>query len=102
MAKVSQSTVEWVNRRVAEYASQGVVPGDPAEKKTLADWHRNRPQMLHHLKAAGIAEKMSFVVNQLYLEQLDKYVKAGMPPTDAREQAAKDWLMLGPEEIPEV
>jgi len=25
-------------------------------------------------------------------------IKAGLPPTDAREEAKKDWLMLEPED----
>jgi len=25
-------------------------------------------------------------------------IKAGLPPTDAREEAEKDWLMLEPED----
>lgn len=54
---VNQQMIEWVNRKVAEYAAQGIVPGAALVKKTLADWHRNRPQMFHRLEGAGIADK---------------------------------------------
>jgi hypothetical protein len=41
---------------------------------------------------------MAFVCQQRMWAESDRLEKAGMPPTDAREQAEREHLMLEPEE----
>lgn len=101
MPAIDQETIAWVNRETAAYAHQGLVPGSPREKDILRTWHLNRPKMLDELKAAGIAEKMAFVLDQKQELARQQYLQAGMPPTDARELATKEWLLLSPETDPE-
>jgi hypothetical protein len=40
---------------------------------------------------------LAFVLDHLMYESRRAYVKAGWPPTDAEEQATKEWLLLEPE-----
>lgn len=101
VAAIDQETIAWVNQEAANLAHQGLVPGSPREKEILKSWQLNRPRMLHQLRAQGIAEKMAFVLDQKQNQARKQYLQAGMPPTDAEEQATKDWLMLGPETEPE-
>lgn len=93
--------VTWVNQQVAEYAHRGLVPGAAEEADAVKDWRHNRPKMYQRLQRLGIVEKLAFVLSQKCQETMNQYVTSGMPPTDAREQAVKDWMMLGPEETPE-
>lgn len=57
--------------------------------------------MYQRLKAQGMLEKTAFVMSQKCQEAINRYLLAGWPPTDAREQAVAEWMMLGPEERPE-
>jgi hypothetical protein len=54
--------------------------------------------MYLRLRTQGVLEAMAYVRQQKMWEQNDALVKAGMPPTDAREQAERDNLMLEPEQ----
>lgn len=94
-------TVAWVNREAAQYAHQGLVPGAEDEKDAIRDWRQHRPMMWHRLGEWGILDKMAFVLSQKCQEAMNRYLTAGMPPTDAREQAVKEWMSLGPEEDPD-
>ena len=91
----------WVNQEVANYAHQGLVPGAPDEADAIKNWRHNRHKMYQRLKAQGMLEKTAFVLNQKCQEAMNRYLKAGMPPTDAREQAVAEWMLLGPEENPD-
>jgi hypothetical protein len=93
--------VAWINQEVARYAHQGLVPGAAAEAEAVRNWRHNRYKMYQRLQSLGILEKTAFVLSQKCQEAMNRYVIAGMPPTDAREQAVAEWMMLGPEEAPD-
>jgi hypothetical protein len=71
--------------------------GGLQERDLIAKWRRDRPKM-----AAELAEKDALVpfahltVHRAY-DTEKKYLDAGLPPTDAREMAAADWLLQTPE-----
>ena len=67
----------------------------------LETWKRSSPKMYARLKEAGLLEKTAFVAQQRMWAEEELLSKSGMPPTDAREEAEKAWLMLEPEDDPE-
>lgn len=72
-------------------------PGSPREKALLKHWATHRPRMLAALHAQGIAAALAHVLEDRAYKALRENLKAGMPPTDAREQAERDWLIQEPE-----
>ena len=66
-------------------------------QRILATWKAESPAMYLRLRTQGVLEAMAFVCQQRMWEQQAQLMKAGMPVTDAREQAERDQLMLEPE-----
>ncbi len=85
----------WLDRKVAEYERQGARPGSQKEADLLRYWRRERPLM--YARLGTMAAKFAFVLVMMEHETMMMYVKAGMPPTDAEEQAQKEWLLMEPE-----
>ena len=68
--------------------------------RILETWKQGSPQFHKDLVAAGVAEEAAFVAQQRMWEERDRLVAAGWALTDAREQAERNHLMLGPD-LPE-
>jgi hypothetical protein len=66
-------------------------------RRILATWERESPKMWASLTSAGVAQEAAFVAQQKMWEEMDNLLKAGMPVTDAREQAERQHLLLAPE-----
>ena len=93
---LDKDLVAWVNRETLKYAHQeGERPGSPKETDLLTYWRRERPKMCRELGA--LAPKLAFVLVMKDHEAVVRYLKAGLPPADAEEQAAKEWLLREPE-----
>ena len=63
----------------------------------METWRRDSPQMYNRLKKLKILADLAFVCQERMWLASEMYRKAGMPPTNAREQAERDHLMLEPE-----
>ena len=74
--------------------------GSPAEKTVLAAWANSSPKMMADLGPEA-AKALAHVLVDRKLKAQAAYEKAGMPPTDAVEQAEQEWLLLEPEEMVE-
>ena len=72
----------------------------PLHERILATWQRDSPRMYLRLRTQGALEAMAFVCQVRMWAESDRLEKAGMPPTDAREQAEREHLMLEPETEP--
>ena len=94
---LDQKVVRWVNLEAAKLRQQGWFPGSRRETTILNYWKVNRPQMFAQLNKAGIAAKMATVLDNRHMEAWKAYVRGGWAPTDAEEQAAKEWLIMEPE-----
>ncbi len=70
-------------------------------KRILKAWRILRPKMWASLKENGTAEDLALVLQVAMWDAVDRYEKAGIPPTDARELAEREWLMMEPENEPE-
>lgn len=98
---IEPKTAAWIKQQVADLAHRGLAPGSPRETDLLRHWSQVRPKMLHRLDAAGMAEKLAFVLDQKRWEARQQYIAAGMPPPDAEEQATREWCLMEPEDEPQ-
>jgi len=69
-------------------------------RRILRSWELERPAMWARLSKQNLTETLAFLAQHRMWEEQDRLLTAGMPITDAREQAERAHLMLGPE--PEV
>ena len=60
-------------------------------------WRLNRPKMTSQLRDLKILDDLALVLQMAMWESEEAYSQSGMPLTDAREQAEREWLMLDPE-----
>ena len=95
---LDQETIAWVKAEVRKLAERGVIPGSPRETDLLKHWKENCPSLYHRLQEANLAVEMALVLGRKRYESQEEYIQAGWPPTDAEEQATKEWLMMDPEE----
>ena len=87
-----------IRRRAQEIRDQEIGFTVPLDKQIKATWRINRPKMWARLVKQGLVDDLALVLQTAMWDAMDRYLKAGMPPTDAREQAEMEWLMLEPEE----
>lgn len=66
-------------------------------KEILAQWKEHSPVMWKHLEAANLADPLAKVLQARMWDRQEELLRAGMPVTDAREQAEKEHLLLEPE-----
>lgn len=91
---MDQSVVAWINEEALKLNREDKVAGGPREKDILKNWRLHRPQMVRDLNQAGVLEKALFVLDHKRWEAQKQYIQAGWPPTDAEEQATKEWLLM--------
>jgi hypothetical protein len=86
----------WVRQESAKLAELWPM-GSPLERDLLASWANNRPQMMAQLEEHKVAPQLAHVLIDRMIQAEREYLRSGMGPTDATEQAERDWLMLEPE-----
>ena len=64
------------------------------DKQIKKAWKMLRPKMWARLQKEGTTNDLALIVQVAMWESVEQYEKAGLPPTDAREQAEKEWLMM--------
>lgn len=74
-----------------------ISPNMEIHRRILASWEQESPKMWKQLKAQGMADILAQVVQQRMWNAVDENLAAGMPITDATEQAERDHLMMEPE-----
>lgn len=80
-----------------EYEKQGVIHNLEMHKMILETWKRDSPKMTARLNKLKVTDELAYVSQERMWQTMTQYQKAKMPPTDAREQAEKEHLMLEPE-----
>ncbi len=98
MAALDPMVARWIRQEVTRLAAEGIVPGTPREAEVLAHWRRHRPEMYRKLEKANLAPEMAMVLVQKCYLARQQYIQAGWPPTDAEEQAVREWLLQEPED----
>ena len=81
-----------------QYEAEEVIHNPDLHQQILEAWRRDSPKMVARLEKQGILEDLAFVCQERMWRAAKDNRKAGLPVTDAREQAERDHLMLEPEE----
>ena len=96
MAQAQIETADWINKEAAKLDRAGDAMGSARETDLLVAWKRDRPEMFRRL--GNLAPKLAYVLVDRLYQSMQQYLRAGMPPTDALEQATREWCLLEPEE----
>ena len=81
-----------------QYQAEEVIHNPDLHRQILETWRRDSPKMVARLEKQGILDDLAFVCQERMWRAAKDNRKAGLPVTDAREQAERDHLMLEPEE----
>lgn len=81
-----------------QYEAEEVIHNPDLHQQILEVWRRDSPKMVARLEKQGILDNLAFVCQERMWRAAKDNRKAGLPVTDAREQAERDHLMLEPEE----
>lgn len=79
-------------------AEEDLIHNKILHRQILETWRRDSPKMVARLEKQRILDDLAFVCQERMWRAAKEYRKAGLPVTDAREQAERDHLMLEPEE----
>lgn len=71
--------------------------GSQEDRDLIATWRRNRPKMAARLAEQGVLVAFAHLSAFRAGRAEKAYLEAGLPMTDAREQAAAEWLLQEPE-----
>lgn len=88
--------VKWINQETEKLVRAGWAIGSPRETEMLETWKRVRPRMMKRL--GKWAPKLAFVLDDRRFKSVNQYIRAGWPPTDAEEEATREWCLLEPED----
>lgn len=94
------ATMDWFKQESAKLAEEMPV-GSKLETDLIEHWKVHSPKMAARMEKAGALEAAAHVLVDQMLEEAKQLRKAGMPATDAREQAEAGWLLMEPESEPE-
>lgn len=81
-----------------KYEQQEVLHNKELHKQILGTWRRDSPKMYRRLVNLKVLDDLAFVCQERMWQTVEQYRKGGMAPTDAREQAELEHLMLEPEQ----
>ena len=101
MQILSKQDVQRIKAEHQKYLDEGAEITIPLHQRILATWKADSPAMYLRLRTQGVLEAMAFVCQQRMWDEQARLMKAGMPVTDAREQAERQHLMLEPESAQE-
>ena len=101
MEILSKQDVQRIKAEHQKYLDEGAEITIPLHQRILATWKADSPAMYLRLRTQGVLEAMAFVCQQRMWDEQARLMKAGMPVTDAREQAERQHLMLEPESAQE-
>ena len=83
--------------RAKEIRDKETLINKDLHQQILKAWQTVRPKMWAELQRQELANDLALVSQVAMWEASDRYEKAGMPPTDATEQAERECLMMEPE-----
>lgn len=90
----------WVRQIKQEHkrlqADEDVMHNQELHRRILATWKETNPELLASLQREGMADALAYVLQQRMWTEQDELMAAGLPVTDAREQAERNNLMLDP------
>ena len=96
---LSLQMVASIKNERKKYENEGVIHNREMHHQILATWKRDSPQMTKRLRNLQVLDDMAFVCQERMWQANDDYRASRMSPTDARETAEKEHLMLEPESL---
>ena len=88
-----------IRKERKEYeADENLIHNRLLHQQIIATWERDSPKMMKELRSLKLVDDMAFVAQERMWRRTDELEESGMPPTDAREIAEREYLMLEPEE----
>lgn len=94
-AEIKRIRLEYMRLR----ADEDVLHNRDLHRRILETWRRDSPKMWARLSQLKLAEPLAYVLQERMWQAMNENLRAGLPVTDAREQAEIDHLMLEPEEV---
>lgn len=96
-------TAKWANEIRAEHqqmveTGEEFGPKHPMMEHLLERWESGSPKLWRNLKRMDLVEPLAQVLLSRMYQRMTELERSGMPPTDAREQAEREILMLEPEQ----
>jgi hypothetical protein len=103
---LNENSPEWTKWLHAEAKWVREQEDEPGPNRTqleelLETWRLNRPQMWKRLRGRVLALPLAVVLQDRFWKEVEQLERAGLPPTDAMEQAMADWLLMEPEDSEE-
>lgn len=86
-------TATWYKKESAKLAETQPL-GSNLERQTIRRWRKDSPKAAARLAKAKALPQAAHVMTNLMLEMERNNLKQGMPPTDARESAERQFLVL--------
>lgn len=100
MTELDPAFAERIRREYREYRQDpDVMHNRDLHRRILAAWRQDSPEFVARLEAAGLLHQAAFVAQERMWREEDRLLNAGYPVTDAREQAERTCLMLGPDRL---
>ena len=96
---LSLQMVASIKKERKKYEDEDVIHNREMHHQILATWKRDSPQMTKRLRNLQVLDDMAFVCQERMWQANDDYRASRMSPTDARETAEKEHLMLEPESL---
>lgn len=82
-----------------KYEAEEVLHNRDLHRQILETWRRDSPQMVKRLEKLKILDDLAFVSQERMWRRAKELRQGGLPVTDAREQAEREYLMLEPETL---
>lgn len=100
----TQTSRDWANSIKAKYKAlkenEDHIHNNLIHDHILETWKRDSPVMWKNLSLMMLTTPLAYVLQAEMWERKKQLMKAGLPMTDAREQAERETLMLEPETEP--
>ena len=93
---------EWASEIRAQYKAltedEEHLHNSLLHQSILETWKRHSPRMHQNLQGLQLLTPLAYVLQSRMWDREQELLDAGMPVTDAREQAEKEILLLEPED----
>jgi len=97
--KLDTETKQWINTEMMRLqANEDWTPNKQEIERIIETWRQTSPKMFKRLDAENLTESLAKVVQAQAWQMQNDLLAQGYPPTDAREIAERECLMLEPEE----
>lgn len=96
--ETAQALAKWAKAESRKLVEAGEpAPGLPLEQWVLETWEAERPDLVTAMREWGALAQLAHVLVDRMVKAEAENLKAGLSPSDAKQEAAKDWLMFDPD-----